>query len=437
MTTMFQLQKKTKSRLSEGWVVGLCVLLSATAVTAGTATNRCVRKDSPNPALPYDTWDNAAHDIQTAVNAAVAGNKDEVIVAPGVYDTGQAKESWLSLTNRVLINKAIVVRSRDNDPATTIIEGAWDPVTTNGPGAVRGVSLSVAGAKLIGFTVRNGATLTAPSGDTWGGGVNAHAEAMISNCVIVGNSAAGYAGGVFKGQIYDSLIVSNRSLSYGGGFHASTLNRCTVTRNSAFYGAGGSNPSATNCLFTYNSALNGGAVRGDNAAFSLNNCLMYGNLALGQGGGAVRGPISLYNCTIVGNKALGGASGGGVYQASLVVNCIIYFNTAELRPATESNISSVNALSITNSCSYPAISGWPVGNITSDPVFKANGSGFGLEHIAGDYHLRGDSPCINAGMNQAWTAATFDLDGIARAKDGLVDIGCYEFIPSGTVILVR
>ncbi len=90
--------------------------------------------------------------IQTAVDAAVAANGDMVLVAAGVYDTGgkEALPTYWGLTNRVVIDKTITVRSLDNDPATAIIEGAWDSAT-NGPAAIRGVFLA---RNLLGRTLK-------------------------------------------------------------------------------------------------------------------------------------------------------------------------------------------------------------------------------------------------------------------------------------------
>ncbi len=441
-----QILLKNRNVEFERWrVVALCVLLSASAVSsAGTATNRYVVKNSPNPASPYDSLDNAAHDIQTAIDAAVAANGDQVLVAAGVYDTGGllGYPSNTFLTNRVAINKAITVRSIDNDPDTAIIEGAWAPVTTNGPGAVRGVYVG-ASASLIGFTVRNGATFAINlANDQRGGGVFCqNATAVISNCVIVGNVANTLGGGVYLGNIFDSLIVSNQSVANnGGGTSGSILNRCTLSRNwAALYGGGAASVTASNCVFTFNQARGGGAAEGGTFV----NCLMYGNLATDYSGGALRNNITLYNCTLVGNRfssASAGHGGGGIYvgnnHSAVIFNSIIYANQGSM----ENNIYvyGTGVLNITNSCTYPAIPSWAAGNLTNAPLFAASGSGFGLSHEAGDYHLDRTSPCIDRGVNQAWMTGTVDLNGIARIKNNLVDIGCYEsFFPRGTTILIR
>ena len=73
----------------------------------------------------------------------------------GVYNTGGKVMSG-DLTNRVALDKALTVISV-NGYSTTAIEGQWDSVSTNGPGAVRCAWLA-SGALLNGFTLRNGAT---------------------------------------------------------------------------------------------------------------------------------------------------------------------------------------------------------------------------------------------------------------------------------------
>jgi hypothetical protein len=55
---------------------------------------------------------------------------------------------------------------------------------------------------------------------------------------------------------------------------------------------------------------------------------------------------------------------------------------------------------------------------------------------AGNYRLSQNSPCINAGLNQAWMDNASDLDGAHRRIDSfshIVDMGCYEYLPSGSM----
>jgi hypothetical protein len=84
------------------------------------------------------------------------------------------------------------------------------------------------------------------------------------------------------------------------------------------------------------------------------------------------------------------------------------------------------AVNFTNSCTTTAAVGWATGNITAVPLFIANGSGYGINFVAGDYRLRMGSPCVNAGTNQDWMTNSVDLDGNARILNNFVDIGAYE-----------
>ena len=59
------------------------VLLATSDLSAAT---RYVWQGSPSPAPPYTNWATAAHVIQDAVDAALAG--DEIVVTNGIYATG-------------------------------------------------------------------------------------------------------------------------------------------------------------------------------------------------------------------------------------------------------------------------------------------------------------------------------------------------------------
>lgn len=62
------------------------------------------------------------------------------------------------------------------------------------------------------------------------------------------------------------------------------------------------------------------------------------------------------------------------------------------------------------------------GNISEEPLF--------IDFANGDYHLRPNSPCINAGdPNYIAGLDEVDIDGQPRVWDGRVDMGADEFVP--------
>jgi len=356
---------------------GLLLILVCAASTASTAA-RYVDLNNTSPQAPFTTWSSAATDIQTAVDAADIG--DEVIVTNGVYQTGAHLSR--GVTNRVTVTNAMTIRSV-NGPAVTFIVGVG-PI---GPLAVRCVAITTNDVLLAGFTLTNGATHG--HFDTGGGAVREYGggallespSAVLSNCVLTGNSANVYGGGAFDGTLNNCTITDNSAGNSGGGATYSHLNNCTVSGNSALNGGGTSYATLHNCKLTGNSARVGGG-----AMFS-----------------------TLVNCTLVGNSATN--SGGGVTQCN-AYNCILYYNTAPNGPDRDT-------APLYNCCSTSVNP--QAGNFTSAPLFVDTNGWRNLR-------LQADSPCINSGDNLSGPGAT-DLDGRPRIVSDIVDVGAYEFQP--------
>ncbi len=356
-------------------------------VTSSVATLvvHCVDAGGSNPIPPYSTWETAATNIQDAITAAAKG--EVVLVTNGLYAAGGKSMDGV-ITNRVSIDKAILVQSV-NGANATVIQGAWDPATVNGPGAIRGVWMT--NAILSGFTVRGGATRNTGN-YLFGGGIlgaisNAVPVSIVVNCIITNNSA----------------------VTSGGGAYAANLNNCKVVNNSAApsansgRGGGAASCNLKNCLVTGNSAGDGG---GGTYSGTARNCAIIGNSAYVEGGGVYSG--SLTNCTLTQNSttSLTYNYGGGAESATLV-NCVAYANHVAEPPGTTSNY---YQCTFSYSCAAPLPAG--AGNIGADPQLLADG-----------IHLTAASPCIGAGSASAVSGTDFDGQPWANPPS----IGCDEW----------
>jgi hypothetical protein len=306
-------------------------------VQVGDTPTHYVALGSPTPQAPYTSWSTAATNIQDAIDAAGSAG-EQILVSNGVYQLGGRTVPGLvptSISNRVVVPRPLLVQSV-NGPAVTVIQGF--PIL--GGSAVRCVYLS-GRAWLVGFTLTNGGTgLAADAPEGNGGGVWCQPGAVISNCVVVGNSAYSAGGGAYGGILNNCTLTGN-SATNGGGAYGGTLNNCTLVGNSARFtvmsgwgllGGGGGAGSCVlnNCIIMSNSAtgiasfpFSGGGA----CLCTLNNCTLSGNSAAKYGGGAYSSALN--NCLVMGNFALGSwsSSGGGAYSGTLT-NTILTNNAA-------------------------------------------------------------------------------------------------------------
>jgi PKD repeat protein len=354
-------------------------------ITATSRADYFVDQSSPSPLAPFADWSTAATCIQDAVSIAIPGGV--VWVSNGVYATGGMRTpgDLGVLTNRVTVLVPMSVRSMNGPLVTSIVGSAADEEN-----AVRCVYLS-AGSVLEGFTVTSGRTRTslgiAPNSMTaiflnaCGGGAYLN-EGTLSNCIVVGNRAAWYGGGVCFGRVVNSQLLANRvDIFDGGASFEADLGNCRIEGNVAPW--------------------NGGGACGG----SLVNCLVIGNLSDSGGGVAL---ADARNCTITQNVASN--LGGGVSGADLL-NCIIYSNTAPWDP-------NYHGSSLSYCCTTPLPTNGP-GNIAGEP-------GFGSSTDT-NYDLASTSPCVDAGMNEAWMLDAKDIDDRPRIMNGRVDMGAHEF----------
>ena len=390
--------------------VGSLVAFSL-ALSASAQTTWFVDQDASGPTHDGATWCSAFTDLQDAL--AVATAEDTIRVANGTYvpdrGVGQTlgdRVATLELTSLALEGGyagcgAPDPDERDIDSYETFLSG--DLLGDDGPDFENNEEnsyhvVTAAGSNpnaiFDGFTVTGG-NADGPGPHQMGGGMHsAGSSPTVRNCGFVGNWAV-YGGGFLAAYgaatLIDCSFVNNAAANLGGGLESEFAN-----------------PTLVNCVFVANTANDGGAVHTDFSS------------------------ITLANCTISGNHA--GNRGGGVYLYTGVTmtltNSILWGNSAQLGTVESAQVyvtGGGNTPIINHSC----IEDWTgqyggVGNLGDDPLF--------VNSAASDFHLRPDSPSVDAGSNEALPDDIItDLDGKPRFIDGDddgdvdVDMGAYEF----------
>ena len=370
---------------------------------------------------PYATWARAATNIQAAVDV---GPGTTVLVSNGTYN----------VTNAISLNNGNIIRGL-NGASNTIVR------RSSGTSQVFDITLygstPVTNATIDGLTIREGNS-----------GAIAMNAGTVQNCIVISNTVSGNTGIIQMngGAVQNCSILNNT----GGGYGAidmitsvGLVSNCVFSGNTAVSDGGAvhigqfARGQIISCIITNNSVGRwGGGVEFDNAGSPclIRNCLIARNSASQQGGGISSWNSSplIESCTIVSNSA-GTGTGyppygcGGLYNYGSanppMTNSIVYFNTA---PSNASIGGPVNA---GYSCATDLVAGVS-GNITDDPLIV------GLSQS--DYRLKGNSPCLNAGLNISWMTTAHDLAGAPRINSGSVDIGAYEAVfTSGSVYEIR
>jgi hypothetical protein len=383
------------------------------------------------PASPYTTWATAASNIQDAVNAA--SPNATVWVGAGRYTVPTNAVISDGGTNVVYLNRLMTLRGSNGVPADTIIDGQ---------GSNRGVAVYYAADNLTNWFVLDGFTITNCFAKS-GAGINFSPNAMtwtgyVQNCVITHNTSTDSDGAIYVYNGFNTkpwtLVASNVVIRNNSAVGLSTypyfgenggvrLTDCLIENNLGGLNLWRGSNVVRNCVIrdNYKTAVGAGMYLAYGKHMFI-NCLFYNNADVNATPAIIYSSYSVpefYNCTIVSN------SGRGLHAQTdkiLVWNSIVYSNSAANFTLT---------VNFTNSCVTPTNSTTGPGNITNYPRF--------VNFVGHDFRLAADSPCINRGLNQDWMAGAGDLDGRTR-KDrftGVVDPGCYEYLPRGLMFIVR
>ncbi|MGP1420102.1 MAG: hypothetical protein ACTTKI_00730 [Tannerella sp.] len=241
--------------------------------------------------------------------------------------------------------------------------------------------------------------------------------------------------GVSRGARWDGFIITGGMAKQGAGIFndngSPTIVNCAIRGNAATHEGGG--------VYT----LSRGTCATGSPLFM--NTEISGNTAR-RGAGLYNegGKTGLLNVTISGNHAT--ESGAGMYNAQTsgvqVINTIIHDN----RTTAEQMLPNIVNMGVGTEYRFCLIEGADISNawnllgtdaeknISGEPYFVKSGFNKNGSMVTGNYRLRDarsvvydagwNSPVIKAGLSK-------DLAGRDRIYDSRVDIGAYEFIPSG------
>ena len=239
-----------------------------------------------------------------------------------------------------------------------------------------------------------------------GGGIGSYLAGLSISCNSITDNSAQSGGGIGcqfgQGWILDNTVSGNWAENFGGGISWLGAWESILPRVAAdFYQAIENNQIVRN-----SSGYEGGGICCEGVHWISNNTIAE-NTAEANGGGICCGWATMFNNTVSGNVA--GGLGGGIY-------CQRYTGTAEITDSIVWN-NGDDLAGCTASYSDIEDGDAGTGNISADPRF-VDAAGY-------DFHLRADSPCVDAGAGPSvfpYVPDT-DWDGDVRPMGSGYDIG--------------
>lgn len=250
----------------------------------------------------------------------------------------------------------------------------------------------------------------------------------MEGCIITNNSSF-YPLSVCDGAVVieDCLFEKNNTAYNNGNYPlivlpaSAVLRRCRVLRNkiqTTLIGCNGwdltAPPRIENCLIA------------DNTLTSKGGCAFYVSPN-------VNAAASVLNTTIVNNQ------GGGIYYGNNVgvqypsqlymTNCIVWANYPVGATVATNVIGTVATPKLAHNCYSEAVEDDGNFNIAADPQLRTFGRKI--------YQPKQNSPCVGTGDKWFWTEDDVDLAGNPRLRKGTVDMGCYEPLFLGLLLMLK
>ncbi len=289
-------------------------------------------------------------------------------------------------------NNSYHVVIADNTDSTTLLDGLW----------------------IIGGKAR------VPAPNTTGGGLYSFKGSLvIRNCTFAGNSAYG-GGAIYQEQgspiIENCLFTKNTTSTpgFGAGIYHLNIQHSWIK----------------NSTFAENFASDGAALYNLATTAVITNCTFYGNEA--DEGAAVYNfdgsNTAITNCTFFQNKATGEGSGIYTDTSNLTVMNTILWDLGNSEIAGH-NMTGTVSDSVVNG-------GFGVGTniFTADPKLAPlddNGGPTLTCAIASDSSALNTGKPVGTIVSGSVVVPDTDQRGVARPQGSGVDIGAYEYVPSG------
>ncbi len=334
--------------------------------------------------------------IQDAINQA--NNGDTVLVAPGVYLEGLTLDSkQIVLASHYLTSgeeayiQATILYKEANGSSNIYCKNIADTSTVITGFTIGSTHFECTGIYCDGASplIRNNIFQVVAHAGIWTIG---HSHPVIRNNIFQFEQADVQAAGI--NAIDGFLQIGNNSFTDLDSLNSTAIK---INNNASAY------ISANRINFFRHGIENYGY-----------NTTIVNNLVSGCYYGIISTQALILNNTIVQN--LFGITAR--WTIPEVKNCIVWKNYIDFN----------GTFTISNSCMHDCLP-WNAidkgGNIFRDPQF--------VDPQNGDFHLKGYSPCIDAGISTAADSIpAYDLDGHLRIQDGtgegqaVIDMGCYE-----------
>lgn len=247
-------------------------------------------------------------------------------------------------------------------------------------------------------------------------------KGVISNCFFTGHSSSVLItdgdNTADKMVIYDCVFSNNAAQVLTGSANTNSMPYKSMI-GCRFYENGKAsaaqivaNYQMSGCTFVSNVVKSGGVIA--NANCSLTNCLIYGNSTGGR---------SLSSCTVAGSQDASGAYLG----TGALVNTLFADNVLDIGAGAVVNLTN---------CLYRTVSDTATVSSAKDCTVISENREAGLRFEGGAVRITLRSKARDRGLAQDWMVAAPDLYGHPRIVGLAPDIGCYEYVPSGSGLLL-